>query len=186
MKDKKGFTLVELLAVIVLLSLLSTIGITMLLSSRKNANIRLAKKLEQSLTDIGEQYYIYETTVNKNSEDESYDGKNFYNKYRELETNEAIIISLKQLKDAGYLKGLKCSNGTCEFQSPSKGTCPGYLLITNETDGPTFKGYIKCDVYETTDFDDKKVPGPEESSEIEEPSETEESYEMEESSEGTE
>ena len=151
MKNKKGFTLVELLAVIVLLGLISTVSITALMKSRKNANIKLAKEMEQSLTKLGEEIYVYET-VNG-----SKDSGSFNDVYKNLKTADKIVITLNELKTAGYLKNLKKDGSNYKFISPeSKSkTCDGFIIIKK---GPVSQGYINCDnLYETASYNNAKT-----------------------------
>lgn len=146
-KNIKGFTLVELLAVIVLLGVVATVGVVATLNAKKNANIKEAKSLETSLTELGKSVYSYELLVG-NKKDESY----FYPTYKK---GQSFAISLLALKNAGYIKDLKCTGKSCEFTSPESNnkTCKGYLLVTKSSDGPTFKGYINCSgLYKTTDY----------------------------------
>ena len=49
MKNKNGFTLVELLAVIVVLGVIMAIAGTAVLGQRKKANIEVAKDMEKSI-----------------------------------------------------------------------------------------------------------------------------------------
>ena len=150
MRNKKGFTLLELLAIIVLLGLISMVPITALMNNRKNANKKLAKEMEQSLTKLGEEIYVYETM---NGSDDS---GSFNDKYKSLGDGK-IIITLNQLKDAGYLKNLVKDGSDYKFVSPESKNkkCEGYLIIKI---GPESQGYIRCDnnLYETTSYDSEK------------------------------
>lgn len=161
-KNKKGFTLVELLAVIVVLGIIMSIAGTAVLKQKKKANLDEARKLEKTIADLGANIYSYEYLVgvkdaksyceeinsnynenegkceNGNDDDsENY----FYKSYKSLSDGSSIKISLDELKDAGYLKSDTISNPA------GKGNCEGYLEVKK---GPEFSGYICCNnLYET-------------------------------------
>lgn len=134
---KNGFTLVELLAVIVVLGIIMSIAGTAVLKQKKKANIEEAKRIEQTITDLGPNIYSYEYLVG-NKDDNNY----FYKAYKSLSSDEqSIKISLAELKAAGYLKSETISNPS------GNGSCMGYLEVKK---GPEFKAYICCvNLYET-------------------------------------
>lgn len=142
-KNIKGFTLVELLAVIVILAIIMTIAGTNLIGTRKKANIEEAKSLENTITKIGEDVYVHENMLGKK---EQY----YFNyEYQKLPVNGILNITIGVLKDAGYLKGSTISNPS------GNGTCEGYLEIKKTNDGPKFKGYICClNLYQTDSSDE--------------------------------
>lgn len=122
---KKGFTLVELLAVIVVLGVIMAIAGTAVLGQRKKANIEEAKKIEQTITDLGPGIYSYES-LNSNS--------TFMHAYK---SGDAFKISTTALIDAGYLDGA--------IKNPSgNGTCAAYLVIYPSPNDEMFKGYVDC------------------------------------------
>lgn len=137
---KNGFTLVELLAVIVVLGIIMSIAGTAVLKQKKKANIEEAKKIEQTITDLGANIYSYEYLVGV-KDSENY----FYKSYKNLSDGSSIKISFDELKEAGYLKSETISNPA------GKGNCKGYLEVKK---GPEFKAYISCDnLYETPNYD---------------------------------
>ena len=139
MKNKKGFTLVELLAVIVVLGVVMTIAGTAALKIKKNANIEEAKQLEKTLKELGPNLFSYEMSKGSNS--------NFYVKYKALlvtnsttTTNNkySITIPVSELSSKGYLKSANISN-------PAGGeVCSGFLRVIKNTSGPIFVGKICC------------------------------------------
>lgn len=135
-KNKKGFTLVELLAVIVVLGIIMSIAGTAVLKQKKKANLEEAKKLEKTIADLGPSIYSYESML-ENKDDNDY----FYKSYKNLSDGSSIKISFAELKEAGYLKSETISNPA------GKGICEGYLEVKK---GPEFSGYICCNnLYET-------------------------------------
>lgn len=154
MMNKKGFTLIEILAVILILSLITTGSIAVVIRSKKVANDKLAVKLEDSLTAVGKSIYVHEF-LSGNKEDDNY----FYKKYKNLGDNESLYISLTELGKKNYLTDLKKENSNYKFKSPygSDKTCDGYLMITKVKDAPEYKGYISCEGgYKSKDYDKNK------------------------------
>ena len=168
-KNIKGFTLVELLAVIVILGLIMTIAGTSLISTRKEANKEEAKNIENTITKVGEELYAHESMLGI-KDFESYCKKNegvwdtdsrsckdkdgalmddisdnyFYKKYNKASKDESLNITIEALKNAGYLKSSTISNPS------GNGDCKGYLKVTKTSSGPKFKGYVCCpNLYET-------------------------------------
>lgn len=137
----KGFTLIELLAVIVVLGVIMTIAGVSVMKIRKDAALQEAKKLEDTIADLGPGIYSNEVIT---------DDKSILN-YGSMELNSSKKITLYQLK--GYLKELKCEKDNCQLKSPfGSGYCDGYLEVKKTADGPSFKGYISCENYETEGY----------------------------------
>ena len=114
---KNGFTLVELLAVIVVLGVIMTIAGTAVMGQRKKANIEEAKNMEKTLADIGPDVYL------KNNGEPNF--------------KDTIKISAEDLKDAGYLSK--------SIENPAGGgNCDAWLVIDTDSNDEMFKGYIKC------------------------------------------
>lgn len=126
-KDKKGFTLVELLAVIVVLAIIMSIAGSALLGQRKKANIEEAKKMERDLKALGVEVYL-------------------------IEKDNPDIYRTKYYLDYLNSKGLLKSS---TIKNPSgNGTCEGYLKIDETANGPKFTGHICCiGVYKTNSND---------------------------------
>ncbi|MGN1268468.1 MAG: type II secretion system protein [Candidatus Aphodocola sp.] len=138
-KNNKGFTLVELLAVIVVLGIIMSIAGTAVLKQKKKANLEEAKKLEKTIADLGPSIYSYEYLLG----DKEKDGY-FYKSYKNLRVESSIKISFAELKEAGYLKSETISNPA------GNGNCEGYLEVKK---GPEFNAYISCDnLYETSGY----------------------------------
>lgn len=138
-KYKKGFTLVELLAVIVILSIIMVIAGTNLMDTKKEANKEEAIKMEQMIKDLGPLIYADEKLRSSDGE-----FMKFFN------SGDSFYITVETLKEANYLKGdIKNPNGN--------GTCDGYLLI-EPSDDSMFKGYISCpNLYTSDDFETAKT-----------------------------
>lgn len=137
----KGFTLIELLAVIVVLGVIMTIAGVSVMKIRNDAALQEAKKLEDTIADLGPGIYSNEVIT---------DDKSILN-YGSMELNSSKKITLYQLK--GYLKELKCEKDNCQLKSPfGSGYCDGYLEVKKTADGPSFKGYISCENYETEGY----------------------------------
>ncbi len=123
---KNGFTLVELLAVIVVLGVIMTIAGTAVMGQRRKANIEEAKNMEKTLADIGPDVYRRESMS---------DSSEFMEKYND---DEKFIISADQLKGAGYLSKT--------IENPAGGNpCDAYLLVDPLSTNEMFKGYINCE-----------------------------------------
>lgn len=133
--NKKGFTLVELLAVIVILGIIMAVAGTAALKIRKNANIDTVKKLERTLRDIG---------PNLLSSEMSKSDSNFYAAYRALSNGENITMPTSDLYNAGYLKSSVIDNPS------GADACYGFLRVKKTTSGPEFIAKICCPgLYET-------------------------------------
>lgn len=151
---ENAFTLVELLAVIVVLGILSSIAIVGIIKVRKDANKSAAQKIEKSLTDLGPGIYEYETTVGVVTNGDK--KGNFLTEYNK---NSSIYISIEELYNNCYLDDAVKVDETYKLKSPASGKyCDGYLEVTKTGNGPTFQGYINCEgLYKTGDFDDKSL-----------------------------
>ena len=137
MKNKKGFTLVELLAVIVLIGLLSGVTVTAIVRTRRKANEKLVMSLATSLKSIGGEVYAYEILKGDKTNE-----KGFYKKFKNTNNNGTFVVSLAELKRAGYLKNVKDGKFISPVNSSQK--CPGYLLVKKVGDAPKFEGYVNC------------------------------------------
>ena len=99
------------------------------------------KKLEDTIADLGPGIYSNEVIT---------DDTSILN-YDDMKLDSSKKITLYELKD--YLKELKCEKDNCQLKSPfGSGYCDGYLEVKKTADGPSFKGYISCENYETEGY----------------------------------
>ena len=148
MRNNKGFTLAELLAVIVILALLGTVGIKYGLKAKRSSNIKTAKAMEENLTQLGGEILTNERMWYKNGD--------FYTAYV---SGDELKITLEELKKKDYLEETTSCSGSVCLKSPLSGkTCDGFIYIKREdSKKATVKGYINCDGLYTTDgYDDAK------------------------------
>ena len=116
---KKGFTLVELLAVILILGLIMIIVGRNLTETKREANMKEAEQIEKSIKDIAIEVYL--------------DRKEEYNA---LSSGDSIEISLNEL--GSYLKSTTIKN-------PAGGEdCTGILKIEKTNGGPEFSSKLCC------------------------------------------
>ena len=127
---RNGFTLVELLAVIVILGLLMTIVGRSLSRPKKEAHIKEVQKMEETIKSLGPDVYID-------------------NRDKFSATNEKYKVPLTLLK--GYLKNIRCEENeegveACSLIKPSNNneTCEAYLLIDTENSDDMFGAYVDC------------------------------------------
>ena len=121
--NKKGFTLVELIAVIVVIGLLATITFASVTRYRKQFNEKEVKALRQSMVGSFQNYRVYHTVL-KNIEVDvnnlEFDQSLSYNEKR---CNPAVDTT-----DPDSLEEIFCVQFTCN----------GELLIDDRTTNPTY------------------------------------------------
>ena len=138
--NKKGFTLVELLAVIIVLAILGAITVTAYTKVKEKASDDTFKSLVKEIDDLGPQIYSHEMLMKKD----------FYNTYKDISNEEFLIITTDNLCKTGYLD--KC-NADNKLISPfnSSSTCAGYIEVKKTADGPEFGAELYCDTNHKTD-----------------------------------
>lgn len=122
--NKKGFTLMELLAVIVILGIIMVIAVPNFINTRKKAAEQEAIKMENMIKDLGPAIYSYEKIKNP-------DGV-----FMKKIGNEKIYIRENDLASAGYLKN-------SALQNPfGKKSCDAVLIIDTDIN---FEAKIYCE-----------------------------------------
>ena len=116
---KNGFTLVELLSVLVIVSIISTIAVISI------------KKLRG---DFNNNYY---STISKNI---SLAAKDYSTDYRSKITKDGIKIDITTFVQKGYIKDVKDLN---------KKDCTGYAIIKRKGIGYDTKVCLICDNYKS-------------------------------------
>lgn len=127
--NKKGFTLIELMAVIVVLAIITVISVPIILNTINISKEKLYKEQENKLVELAEEY-LEDNTIE--------------------ETDSEIVITKENLIEGGYIDEIY------DFKS-SESTCEGYISITNYLSNPMYKAYISCDGYVTEGFDSNKL-----------------------------
>lgn len=117
---KNAFTLVELLAVIVILGIIMAIASSSLMKAKMETNKREAKQIKKSIEDIGLEVYF--------DNDVEYDT---------LKNGEELEFRLDEL--SSYLKSTTIKN-------PAGGEepCTGLLRIKKTSNGPEFESCLCC------------------------------------------
>lgn len=128
-KNKKGFTLVELLAVIVILGIILTIAGTNVVKSIKIANQQEVEKFAKMLTDLGPDVYLNEKQATSSDVIDAINDDNI------------AEIPASVLKNAGYLKSVP---------KLGKKTCAQANLYIYKGTEIEYKAYILCDGKENT------------------------------------
>lgn len=161
---KNGFTLVELLAVIVVLGIIMVIVGRSLTSTKREANIKEAEKIKSSIKEIGLEVYTYEKELgifddksycekelnstydeeNSTCDNPSFSGNEYMQYFTYIYENESeVYIDLENLYNAGYIKNIvKDEFGNfAGIKNPAGGTaCTGFLRVQDAA----FEACLKC------------------------------------------
>ena len=124
MKNKNGFTLVELLVVISIILILGLIVTPKIIKTIENNKLKIYKEQEKRLEEAGLKY--------------------IQNKY--ISENESEIkITKQELINSNYIEEIYDINDKTKI-------CNAYVIINNINTIPVAKEYISCDKYETENY----------------------------------
>lgn len=102
--NKKGFTLTELLGVIVVLAVIVGIAMTSATSIMNKSKVKLYEEMENNLKDVAITYYL-DTQDNKVTVGELIDNGYFEDNKGYCKKEYLIEISVKEIEDASATKG---------------------------------------------------------------------------------
>ena len=124
MKNRNGFTLVEVLAVIVVLGFISTIFIPNALKILKSNNLKIYKIKEQELEKSASDYVLYE------------------NSFVPPTAGEEKYITMSQLVAGSYMNKI--------LDSSSGNECKAFVKVTlNDIYGYNYEACLICEEYKT-------------------------------------
>ena len=124
MKNKNGFTLVELLVVISIILILGLIVTPKIIKTIENNKLKIYKEQEKRLEEAGLKY--------------------IQNKY--ISENESEIkITKQELINSNYIEEIYDINDKTKI-------CNAYVIINNINTIPVAKVYISCYKYETENY----------------------------------
>ena len=122
MKNKKGFTITELLTVFVIMSIIAGIGIVVYNSFIEKAENDYYHTIETSLLLAGNSY--------------------FQDNRRELPVNSYASVPIKKLMEQNYIELIKDKNGNlCET---------GNVYIYQDGDKYSYEACIECGEYKSS------------------------------------
>lgn len=122
---KNGFTLVELLAVIIILGIITTIFVPNTIKLLKENNLKIYKIKENELVKVAKDYANYD--------------KNFSSPT--VDTPEKYI-TMTQLVEGGYMNSI--------LDTSSGKECRAFVKVTiNSVNGYNYEACLLCDEYST-------------------------------------
>lgn len=129
LKNNKGLTLVELLAVIVIIGILSSLAVT-----------AISKLLDRSTENY---YKDQEDNIALAAQTYTNDNRNLL-PFKTTAPDNSTKIKLRDLINNGYIKTVKDKSGDdCDITN-------SYVTITkNSTEDYTYKTHLECNNYET-------------------------------------
>ena len=127
--NKKGFTLIELMAVVAIIAIIGVLVIPKILKVKEENINRLYKEQEDRLVEKAKEY------MNDN--------------YISSTLNE-FVITKNQLLAGGYISEM--------YDLVKKETtCNAYVQVTSYSTTPIIISYISCDGYTTNGYDQNKI-----------------------------
>ncbi len=127
--NKKGFTLIEVLAVVGILAIIGVIVVPKILKVKEDNIKKLYEEQEDRLEEKAEEY------MNDNYISSSLD---------------SFVITKDQLIAGGYISELY------DFKEKTN-ECEAYVEITDNITIPLKKAYVFCSSYVTTGYDSNKI-----------------------------
>lgn len=145
MKNKNGFTLVELLAVVLVLGIVASIVSLSVVGIKRSAAKNTFKRLEKQIADLGPQIHSHEFLMGNKTDADSY--------YQKSKGTDIFIIPLDSLKTAGYIDDIKSPFGS--------NNCTGYLYVDPSAgdSNDMFVGKLDCTTDASDTDPDKKSDG---------------------------
>ena len=122
---KKGFTLVELLGVIILIGVLALVTISISQSIVEENRLKVYKSHEEAMVRGARAYFLAKDIILPSEEGRS------------------VTVNLSSLQEYGFVGDIKDSRGSVEY-------CSGHVTVTR-IGKPVFVAHLDCGESYTTD-----------------------------------